>query len=159
MLTSGIVLVMTCAAFFVYEYITAREMMSRQISTLGQIIATNSTAALAFDNSEDARETLDALKAESNIKAAALYDKDGKLFAKYPATIPLFYIPIHPGRLGYDFKDPLLEGFQVVEQNGTRLGTIFLRSDMRMMYQRFLLYGIIAVIFIITLWVVVTRLM
>ena len=26
MLTSGIVLIMTCAAFFVYEYITAREM-------------------------------------------------------------------------------------------------------------------------------------
>jgi PAS domain S-box-containing protein len=149
MLTSGIVLVMTCAAFFVYEYITAREMMSRQIATLGQIIATNSTAALAFDNREDAEETLDALKAESNIKAAALYDKEGKLFAKYPATIPSFYLPAHPGKLGYNLKDPFLEGFQTVEQNGTRLGTIFLRTDMRMMYHRFVLYGIIAVIFII----------
>lgn len=149
MLISGIVLFMTCAAFFVYEYITAREMMRRQISTLGQIIATNSTAALAFDNERDAAEMLNALKAETNIKAAALYDEDGRLFAKYPATIPEFYLPKHPGRLGYYFTDPFLEGFHVVEQDGMRLGTIFLRSDMQAMYQRFLLYGIIAVVFIV----------
>ena len=149
MLISGMVLFMTCAAFFVYEYITAREMMRRQISTLGQIIATNSTAALAFDNERDAAEMLNALKAETNIKAAALYDEDGRLFAKYPATIPEFYLPKHPGRLGYYFTDPFLEGFHVVEQDGMRLGTIFLRSDMQAMYQRFLLYGIIAVVFIV----------
>ena len=162
MLTSGIVLVMTCAAFFVYEYITAREMMRRQMFTLGQIIATNSTAALAFDNSQDATETLNALKAENNIRAAALYDKDGNLFAKYPASISPFYVPSHPGRLSYQFTGSYLEGFQVVEENGTRLGTIFLRSDMRLMYQRFVLYGIIAVIFIVIsfifAWVISKRL-
>jgi len=123
MLTSGIVLIMTCAAFFVYEYITARETMRRQMSTLGQIIATNSTAALAFDNQQDAAETLNALKAENNIRAAALYDVNGKLFAKYPATIPAFYIPAHPGRLGYYFTDSYLEGFQVVEQDGPQPGS------------------------------------
>src|SRR5688500_13859885 len=93
MLTSSIVLIMTCAAFFVYEYITAREMMRRQISTLSQIVATNSTAALAFDNQQDAEEILQALKAEQNISAAALYDENGNLFAKYPATINKFYLP------------------------------------------------------------------
>jgi PAS domain S-box-containing protein len=162
MLTSGIVLVMTCAAFFVYEYITAREMMRRQVVTLGQIIATNSTAALAFDNSQDAAETLNALKAENNIRAAALYDKDGKLFAKYPSAISPFYIPSHPGALSYHFTDSYLEGFQAVEQNGTRLGTIFLRSDMKQMYERFMLYGIIAVVFIVIsfifAWVISKRL-
>ena len=162
MLTSGIVLVMTCAAFFVYEYITAREMMRRQVVTLGRIIATNSTAALAFDNSEDATETLNAVKAENNIRAAALYDKDGKLFAKYPASISPANIPSHPGALSYQFTGAYLEGFQVVEQNGTRLGTIFLRSDMKQMYQRFMLYGIIAVIFIVIsfifAWVISKRL-
>lgn len=149
MLTSGIVLFMTCAAFFVYEYITAREMMRRQISTLGQIVANNSTAALAFDDHQDASEILEALKAEKNIKAAALYDENGNLFAKYPATISTFFLPAHPGRLGYFFTDSYLQGFHTVEQDGTRLGTIFLRTDMQAMYQRFILYGIIAVIFII----------
>jgi PAS domain S-box-containing protein len=149
MLTSGIVLIMTCAAFFVYEYITAREMMRRQISTLGQIVAANSTSSLAFDNQQDASEILNALKAEKNIRAAALYDKDGNLFAKYPSNIPKFYLPAHPGRIGYYFQDSFLQGFQIVEQEGTKLGVIFLRSDMQAMYHRFMLYGIIAVIFII----------
>ena len=149
MLTSGIVLIMTCAAFFVYEYITAREMLRRQISTMSQIIATNSTAALAFDNQKDASEILNALKAEKNIKAAALYDENGNLFAKYPAMTHSFYFPVHVGRLGYFFTGEYLEGFQPVELEGVRLGTIFLRSDMQAMYNRFFLYGIIAVIFIV----------
>lgn len=149
MLTSGIVLIMTCAAFFVYEYITAREMMRRQLNTLGRIIATNSTAALESGNEQGATEMLNALKAEINIKAAALYNEDGNLFAKYPATISPFYIRAHPGQPGYRFRDPYLEGFQVVEQNDSRLGTIFLRSDMHMMYQRFILYAIIATVFIV----------
>ncbi len=149
MLTSSIVLIMTCAAFFVYEYITAREMMRRQISTLSQIIATNSTAALAFDNHQDAVEILQALKAESNISAAALYDENGKLFAKYPASINKFYLPANPGPIGYYFTDSFLQGFYPVQQEGTRLGTIFLRSDMHAVYKRFMLYAIIAVVFIV----------
>ena len=149
MLTSSIVLIMTCAAFFVYEYITTREMMRRQISTLSQIIATNCTAALAFDNHQDAIEILQALKAESNISAAALYDENGKLFAKYPASINKFYLPANPGPIGYYFTDSFLQGFYPVQQEGTRLGTIFLRSDMQAIYRRFMLYGIIAIVFIV----------
>lgn len=149
MLTSGIVLFMTCAAFFVYEYITARHLLKRQINTLGEIIATNSTAALAFDSHEDAVEILNALRAEHNIKAAALYDENGELFAKYPSTISPFFIPKHPGRIGYYYSETYLEGFHQVVQNNTRLGTLFLRSDLQIVYQRFLLYGLLASLFII----------
>ncbi|MBL7699583.1 MAG: PAS domain-containing protein [Chitinophagaceae bacterium] len=149
MLTSGIVLFMTCAAFFVYEYITARHLLKRQILTLGEIVATNSTAALAFDSHEDAVEILNALRAERNIKAAALYDENGELFAKYPSNISPFFLPKHPGRLGYYYNDIFLEGFHSVVQNNTRLGTLFLRSDLQTIYQRFLLYGILATLFII----------
>lgn len=149
MLTSGIVLFMTCAAFFVYEYVTARQILRRQVFTLGEIVATNSTAALAFKSHDDASEILNALRAESNIKAAALYDEDGNLFAKYPATLSPFFLPKHPGRLGYYYNENYLEGFHIVAQGNTRLGTIFLRSDLRIIYQRFLLYAIIATLFIV----------
>jgi hypothetical protein len=58
LLTSGVVLLMTCAAFFAYEFITYRDITKRELSTLGQIVATNSTAALAFDSKEDATEDI-----------------------------------------------------------------------------------------------------
>src|SRR5688500_11999465 len=93
MMTSGIVLFMTCTAFFIYEYITAHQLTKRQIATLGGIIAANSTAALAFHSQDDASEILNALRAESNINAAALYDTEGNLFAKYPSKLPVFFLP------------------------------------------------------------------
>ncbi len=88
MLTSGAALLLMCLAFFTYEVLTFRQATVRQLSTLGKIIAANSTAALAFDNHDDANETLAALKAEQHIVSASLYDKDGKLFAQYPPIRP-----------------------------------------------------------------------
>src|SRR5688500_3793995 len=84
LITCGIVLLLTCIAFFSYELYAFRKASVRQLSTLGKIIAANSTAALAFDAPEDANEILSALKAEPHIVAAALYDEDGKLLSSYP---------------------------------------------------------------------------
>src|SRR5690606_37814613 len=87
LLTSGAVLLFTCASFYAYEILTFRGATVRQLATLGKVIASNSTAALAFDNPDDARETLGALRADRHIVAAALYTTEGKLSARYPATL------------------------------------------------------------------------
>src|SRR5205809_8020234 len=88
LLTSGAVLLLTCAAFFAYELLTFPQTAVRNLSTLGEIIAANSTAALAFKNQDDAKEILGALKAERHIVAAGLYDQVGKLVSKYLAVLP-----------------------------------------------------------------------
>ena len=85
LLTSGAVLLLTCGAFLTYELVTFRQTMVRSSSTLAQVIALNSTAALLFDDSKSATEVLAAFAAEPHIVAAGLYDKAGTLFAKYPA--------------------------------------------------------------------------
>jgi len=146
MLTSGTVLLMTCTAFFIYEYITAHDIMKRQLSTLGEITAANTTAAMAFDNPGEAFETLSALQAEKQIEVACLFDTSGRLFAVYPAGAP---IPQTIRNSGYAFREGHLEGFQPVVQNGGRLGTLYLRSNMQSMYRRFELYGLIAFVFIV----------
>ena len=146
--TSGVVLVLTCTTFLTYEFTTFRETEVRQLSTLGEIIATNSTAALAFDNQGDAAEILGALKAEHHIVAAALYDKQGTLFARYPASARARFFPARPDRVGYRFESWHLSGFApVVQVKGSqRLGTLYLESDMEAMYERFRLYGGIALL-------------
>src|SRR5918996_2133541 len=103
LLTSGVVLLLTCMAFFTYEFLTFRQATVRQLSTLGEIIAANSTAALAFDNRDDASEILAALQAERHLVAASLYDKNGRLFAKYPADLPATNFPAAPEGDGYRF--------------------------------------------------------
>jgi signal transduction histidine kinase len=143
LLTSGLALFLTVAGFFIYEYITFRETLKSQLTALGEIVAANSTAALAFDSVEDADETLNALQPNRHIVAACLYDKQGKLFATYPQGVHKRQFPAAVTKLDYRFAGSYLEGFQPVVQGSTRLGTLYLKSDMEAMYERFSRYGII----------------
>lgn len=143
-LTSAVVVVLTCAAFFAYEFLTFRRTMTGNLATLGQVIAANSTAALAFENEDDAKEILAALKAEPDIVAVGLYNREGKLFSRYPADLPVEAFPAAPGKDGYRFEQAHLTAFQPVAQGGKRMGTLYLKSGIGAMYERFRLYGVIA---------------
>jgi signal transduction histidine kinase len=147
--TSGAVLLLTCAAYFAYEFITFRQSTVAELATLGEIVAGNSTAALAFDSPKDADENLRALRADSHITAAALYDRNGKLFSRYPATAQASDFPADVTNYGYHFENGHLVGFQAVMHDGKQLGTLYLKSDMNRMYARFKLFGLIACLVIV----------
>lgn len=144
LLTTGVVLLLTCATFFAYEFFSFRQTSARELATLGEIIASNSTAALAFDNREDANEILAALKAEKHIIRAGLYDENGKLFSRYPGDVAESSFPERPEEAGYRFEYAHLVGFEPVIQGNRNLGTLYLQSDMGAIYERFRLYTIIA---------------
>jgi signal transduction histidine kinase/HAMP domain-containing protein len=127
--TSVVVMLTIMATLFTYEFINLRQATVRQLSTLGEITATNSTAALAFDNQKDAEEILGALKAWHYIVAAAIFDQHGHLFSRYPETLRVKDIPSHPGDPGYRFEGSNLAGFQAMTQRDRRLGTLYLRLD------------------------------
>ena len=50
MVTSGVVLVLTCAAFITYEIVTIRRGLVTGLVVRADLVAANSTAALAFQN-------------------------------------------------------------------------------------------------------------
>jgi PAS domain S-box-containing protein len=136
LVTCSVVLVLMCGAYLVFEYFSSKNNIKNNVSTLGVIIASNSSAALAFASPDDATEILDALKADKHIVAAALYDKDGKLFAKYPANIATDQLPLKPGANGYQFNASYLEGYQPVIQQSVTMGTLFIKSDLDVMYSQ-----------------------
>jgi len=148
LLTCGAVLLVTCSAYFAYEYFTFRDVTVKQLSVLGKIIASNSTAALAFNSSEDAQEILSALKAESHIVAACLYDKEGNLFSFYPDHYAPEAFPRPDLNESYRFEESHLVGFQPVVQGEIRLGTLYIKSDLGAIYERFRSYGNIALLVI-----------
>jgi signal transduction histidine kinase len=150
LVTSSVVLLLTCAVFVGYELLTYRRTAVQQLATLGEIIAAESTGAVAFDNSHDATEILAALKAERHIVAACLYDKNGRVFSRYPADAPNDAFPSAPQADGYRFADGRLIGFTplVQVQGSERFGTLYLSSDMNAMYERLRLYGGLALLVI-----------
>src|SRR5438132_1582835 len=145
-LSSGLVLLLTSAALVGYQYWSFRQTMRSTLSVRGSILATNSTASLAFANDADARELLSALRADPHIVAAALYDRNGRLFASFPGDLPGGALPAAPGPDGYRFQRGNLIGFQpVAEAGGQRLGTLYLASDLAAVDATLRLSGVIAV--------------
>ncbi|HWG75893.1 MAG TPA: CHASE sensor domain-containing protein, partial [Steroidobacteraceae bacterium] len=143
-LLSGLaVLVATVGAFSGYELLAFRNGTIEQLRTLSTAIASNTTAALAFDDSRQAATVLAALQAEPHMRAAALYDAHGKLFATWPAQLPPGSLPKRPGARGYRFRHGMLVGFQDVHQGSQSLGTLYVQSDLGALYTRAMFYGVI----------------
>ena len=136
LLTCSVALVLMGSAYIIFEYINFREAEKKQISTLGVIIASNSSAALAFYSPDDAKEILNALRADKYIVAACLYDTNGNIFAKYPAGIVAGELPAKPGMSGYFFRGMFLEGFQPVAQENLLLGTLYIKSSLGRIYSQ-----------------------
>ena len=145
LVTSGAVLGVTCAAFIIYQYGAYRAAARHTVQTLGQVIASNSTAAVAFDNASDETEVLAAVHAEPRITLAAVYDAEGTLFARYPADAPVKVFPPHPKRDGLRFDAGLLIYYLPIRQSGnTRLGTLYLCWDLVSLHREIALYALIA---------------
>jgi signal transduction histidine kinase/ActR/RegA family two-component response regulator/HAMP domain-containing protein len=145
LMTSGAVLALTCAAFIAYQYESYRGAARYTVQSIGELIASNSTGAVAFDNPSDETEVLAALHAEQRITVAAVYDGGGSLFAHYPADAPATAFPAHPTQDGLRFESGMLIDYQPIRQgNNRRLGTLYLRWNLTALHHQIRSYALIA---------------
>ncbi len=149
LLTCTVVLVLICSAYIVLEYSSSKDILRNKVSTLGAVVASNSSAALAFDSEDDAAEILSALHGDPHIEAAALYDRDGNLFATYPENIQRNLVPAHPEPPGYEFQNDHLVGFEPVVQATERLGTLYISSDLQAVHTQLNRFILIAFLLIL----------
>jgi signal transduction histidine kinase/ActR/RegA family two-component response regulator/HAMP domain-containing protein len=145
LVTSGAVLGLTCGAFVAYQYQGYRAAARHTVETLGEVIASNSTAAVAFDNASDETDVLAALHAEGRVTLAAVYDSGGALFAHYPANAPATVFPPHPASDGVGFDADTLSYYLPIRQGANaRLGTLYLRWNLASLHREIGLYALIA---------------
>ena len=145
LLTSGVVLLLTCAAFIAYELLTLRQATVRNSPPLGEIIAANSTAALAFETRMTPQKFWPRSRPSGISWPPAFTTRTGNCSQNIlRACLPMLSPP-HRNEDGYRFEHSHLVGLQpVVQGNNKRLGTLYLKSDMGAMYERLRLYGGIA---------------
>jgi signal transduction histidine kinase len=136
MLTSTTVLLLAGAVFVAHDVVSFRRLLVQMLVTRANILAANSTAALAFRNTEDAGQVLGALRTDPSMLCGALYDHQGRLFATYPPSIPLGIVPPTAGPTGHSFGKGNLVVSQPVIEDGRRLGTLYLKSDLRQLDER-----------------------
>lgn len=137
MLTCGAVLLVTCLAFAIYEIITIRKGLVQGYTTRAEIIAANSSAALAFQDEADAANVLSALKSDSRTVAAGIYDRSNHLFARYPADAPGEAFPVDPSKQGHRFETDHLVVFSPIVQGERTVGTVFIRANLTALTERY----------------------
>ncbi|HET7809380.1 MAG TPA: ATP-binding protein [Steroidobacteraceae bacterium] len=148
LITTGVALLVTTILFLAGEVLAMRDSSLQQLRILNEAIASNSSAALAFDVPEDARTVLAAFRSDPNIVVAALYKDDGALFVRYPPDSPAASLPARAGVPGYHFEGSSIIGVASVREGSRTLGTLYVRSDLSAVYDRLALYGLLACVVI-----------
>jgi signal transduction histidine kinase len=138
LLTAGVLM-----ARYVDEANARQEMEEDRVQA--HVLASTVTAALTFDDRVAAQEYVNAIKANSQVEAAAVYDSAGHLFAAYRAapdvTLPAAATPQPPRFTG----DRLVVAVPV-HQDGIPLGTVYLRSQVEPYAERLQRYGVIGLL-------------
>ncbi len=148
LLTSGAVLLLTFASYFLYEVYSYREETTRELRILGDVLAFNSTAALAFNSDTEADNILSSLNAGKYISYACLYDERDSLFAKYPKSASAADFPDAVPEDGFRFSGRYVTGVIPVTFEGKRLGTLFLQRTLSDMHTRLSLYTLMGVMIV-----------
>jgi signal transduction histidine kinase/CheY-like chemotaxis protein len=126
LLTAGVLLAggLTMGWYLDRSY---REQKIAEVSAQAGILASTVTAALAFADHQAGQEYVNALAANPEVQAAAVYDPSGKVFVSFQrapeATVPA-QIVLHPPQ----FEDDELVVDAAVVQGGATLGTVYIRT-------------------------------
>jgi signal transduction histidine kinase/ActR/RegA family two-component response regulator len=91
------------------------------------------SAALAFDDARLAGENLALLRARPMVRAAAIFDERGRLFASYAAKGAPGTLPAAPGASGPELDGDYVVLFRPIVENGETVGTVWLRAENRLL--------------------------
>jgi signal transduction histidine kinase len=132
--TSAFALLAACVSLWGYEWRTYRRALLRETVTVAEMLGDSTGAALAFNDSRAASETLSVLHAEPRIAAACLYDKYGQVFASY--RFHARACPDEPGPARAEFVEGRLVVVYASQLGGVPEGNLWVAADLTEMYSR-----------------------
>jgi len=167
LLTTLVAVGIALAAMVAYGLLAYHKTWLTDVETQAELLGQTTAPALTFDDAKVARENLNLLRLRPQIRAAAVYDARGALFATYPAGAAESTFPKVPEGDRVQVSDRHLIVFKRIVDGGETLGTVYLRADYEL-YDHVLDYAGIAVAvamvamlaaFLLSLWLqrIVTR--
>ncbi len=136
-------LLLACAVLIGYDLVMYRRAMVRDVSTLADMVADNSTAALTFHDAQAAKDVLQSLRTQPHITAACLYTPDGEVFAIYVRDgNESAFVPPPPRPAESFFENRRLLHFGAVRLGKDTIGTVYVESDFSEMTARLQTYPV-----------------
>jgi PAS domain S-box-containing protein len=149
MVTTTAALLLAGTGIVVFDSILFRGYLERDLSALTRIIGDNSTAALSFNDTKAATETLATLRARSHVVSACVYRPDGTRLARYSRTGTTNPCPIAEGADTIRFGSRDLTVSHAIMLDGRRIGTLMVLYDLDEIGERMRLYGGIVIGFVL----------
>jgi signal transduction histidine kinase len=138
----GALLLLGSLGFLFYMDRIDRAQKADQLGVQGAILASTVTAALTFDDRDTAREYVDALEANPEVRAAAVYDQAGDLFAAYRRTAS-DALPAKMPAVGNSAEDGRLETVAAVPGRDGEIGRVYVSTVLEAWPRRLERYGVI----------------
>jgi signal transduction histidine kinase len=139
-------LLLASTIFVIYDVNTYRSLRLSDMDTQLELLSYSSIPALEFEDKQVARANLDLMKLRPSVRAAAIYDARGRLFARYQREGSTHEFPELPGEddVTRDFYSLTISRRIVSE--GEILGTAYIAADFPLM-ERILRYiGVLALV-------------
>jgi len=127
---SAVSVALVCAASVTSELLGFRDAALDRVSAHADVIAMHSAAALQFDDVAIGEQTLTALRAVSGVRQAAIYQRDGRLFASFGEKGNIVGLR----KPGHTFDDEGLVLARAIRHEGNDLGTLVVRYSMAQHY-------------------------
>jgi two-component system sensor histidine kinase/response regulator len=136
--STSLALVLACAGAMMYDSYTFKATRAADIKLLAEVIGSNSTGALAFQDADSAREVLKALRFQDHIVEACIYDRRGAAFAVYlpPGELRVMHPPPVRNTIGFYSDSRTLVVFREILLANDKIGTVYIRYDLAEMAQR-----------------------
>ncbi len=148
LITMAVTALITFVLLMTHQYVSGFQQFEEELKTQAAIIATNSAAALAFNDPKAAYENLGAIRKTARILGAAMYQADGKLFTLIDDPDAVFPDAIDPDGLGVVIRSGRRTGplsyllREEITQDGTRVGSLVLLATHKPLYKNLLIYAV-----------------
>ncbi|MCA1247298.1 ATP-binding protein [Massilia sp. MS-15] len=146
-------LLLSIAIIIVYDLRSYHRSLLNDLATQAELVGHMSSAALTFDDPRLANENLALLRTRPEVRAAAIYDANGELFASYRASSEARAMPAALSGAPASDRQDLVLHHRIVE-NGETLGTVYLRAENRLLGRTLDYLGIALAVALLALGVV-----
>jgi PAS domain S-box-containing protein len=149
MATVAAALLLAGISILITDSLLFRAYLERDLSALADIVADNSTAALAFDDSKTASETLGALRARPHVVSSCIYRGDKTVLAAYFRHGANGPCPPSGQEAKITVTTREMNLIRPILLKGRPVGTLVLRYDLGELYERLRLYGVTVLILLL----------
>lgn len=135
------VLLAVALAIFTYDSIAFRRTLVEDTTVLARMLEVSCAQAVVFDDPEGAEEALSTLRAQTHVVAAAVYGRDGSVFARYVREGVEGWEPPQRQPAGHSFERDRLALFHAMEYGRKEVGAVHVLLDMGALEARQVAYA------------------